>query len=165
MRLNTRSRTLIVTAAALTFVLAGSAVAIGDTGDASEQPDNLDRIANRTDRHRDRPTDRQGDRVVDRPVDRPVERPIDRPADRPDRGDRLPIWKRCLHAAQNDEAGDDISDEAPEMRKLCHRLLWKHSAWKRCLQWVAEHADLKIENRKELWKICRRLVWNNHHAQ
>lgn len=167
MRLNARSRTLIVTAAALTFVLAGSAVAIADTGDASDHPDaKKDRVAHRTDRHRDRPADRPHDRVVDRPDDRPVDRPIDRPTDRPDRDDRRSIWRRCLQAAQSDQiGGDESGDEAPEFRKVCHRLLWKHNAWKRCLHWAAEHTDLDVENRRELWKLCHRLLWNHQHAQ
>lgn len=178
MKHSTRSRTLIVTAAALTFVFAGSAVAFADTGDASDHPDETDRVTHRTDRHRDRPDDRGGD-PVDRPVDRPTDRPrnritdgpigppipvdppTDRTGDRPDRDDHPSIWRRCLQAAQSDEIGDTTS----EFRKICRRVLWRHNAWKRCVNWASEHTDLDIENRRAMWELCHRLLWNHRHAE
>ena len=182
-RRNARTRAVIVTAAALSFLLAGSAVAVADTGDASDGQDSSDKVTDRpihritdrhTDRPKDRPTDRPRDRVTDRPDDRPTDRPTDRPdprrhqcdrdraadrpADCPDH-DRRSIWKRCLEAAQSDTTIDD-----PELAKICHRLLWKHNAWKRCLNWAEEHTDLQIENRHELWRLCHRHFWRQANA-
>ena len=182
MRHSTRSRTLIVTAAALTFVFAGSAVAFANTGDASDHPDETDRVTDRTDRHRDRPADRPEnpidrpadrphdrphDRIVDGPigppipVDPPIDLPIDRPDDQPDRDDHPSMWRRCLRAAQSDEIGDTTA----EFRKICHRVLWRHNAWKRCVNWASEHADLDIENRRAAWQLCHRHLWNHRHAE
>lgn len=129
-----RHRTLIVTAAALAFVLAGSSIASADTGDAGDSPET--RTERVTDRHRDR------------------DRPTDRPTDRPHRDDIRPIWKRCLDAAHNDTVVDDA---APEFRKICRRLLWHRNAWKRCVAWAAEHPDVDVANRRELWQLCHGL--------
>ena len=163
MRLSARSRTMIVTAAALTFVLAGSTIAFADDGRSDDRRDRRpDRLTDELVIHPEWPSDRISDRMHDRPKDRPTDRPTDRPADRPkDRPDRRAIWERCKKAAETDE----VTDIPPELRKICHRMLWRHRAWKRCIHWAAEHTDIDVENRRELWKICHRLWWNQHHAQ
>jgi hypothetical protein len=186
-----RARAVITTAAALAFVLAGSAVAAADTGEANDQTGGdqaTDRpVRHRTDRpgdHRpltDRPTDRPkdhpADRPTDRPTDRPVDRPTDRPTDRPHPCDREPAAERpdrCrdldrdeLHSLWKrckEAAQSDTEIEDADFRKTCHRLLWKHNNWKRCLHRVAEHTDLRpTDHRHQLWKICHRLLWNHEH--
>lgn len=170
------ARALITTAAALAFVLAGSAVALADdtgtTNDQADKDQTTDRpVRNRRpDRVVDRPTDRPKDRPADRPSDRPTDSPTDRPhpcdrepaADRPERcrdHDLRTIWERCKQAAQSDTAIDD-----EELRKICHRLLWKHNQWRRCLHWAAERTDLRpIADHRELWRLCHRALWNRKH--
>jgi hypothetical protein len=69
------------------------------------------------------------------------------------------IWRRCKEAAQGDAEIEDA-----ELRKICHRLLWKHANLRRCLHWAAEHTDLRLnDNRPELWRICHRMLWNQKH--
>ncbi len=176
-----RARALITTAAALAFMLAGSADALADdtgtTNDqankdqATDRPVRSDHVKDRRpDRVGDHPTDRPKDRPKDRPTDHPTDRPTDRPhlcdrdpaADRPERcrdHDLRTIWERCKQAAQSDDTIDN-----GELREICHRLLWKHNQWRRCLHWAAGQSDLRpTDDRRELWKLCHRALWNHKH--
>ena len=181
----TTSRSVIVTAATLAFILAGSTAAFaesGDAGDRSQGEGTTDRpLPTIVQRPIDRPEEQPPpvDRPTDRPADQPTERPVDRPADRPDDGpdrphpcrvdtatgrpgdcpdDRETIWRRCRQAA---ETGAELGDEA---RRICHRIWWWHRPWKRCLHW-ADEQGLRIDDRRELWRLCHRLWWQEEPAR
>lgn len=178
------ARAMTTTAAALAFVLAGSAVAAAEPGDATDHPD-TDKTTDRPirdsadhrrpDRVTDHPTDPPVDRPANRPVDHPTDRPIDRPTDRPhpcdreptserpdrcrnqDREEKRTLWQRCKQVAETDTA---IDDEA--LKQDCRRLQWHRHNWKRCLHWAAEDTDVRPTHR-HLWILCHRWLSTDNH--